>query len=494
MIEEFNALIQNQTWSLVPPHPTQQPVGCKWIFKIKYKADGSIERRKARLVAKGYHQQFGIDFTETFCPVAKPTTIRVLLSLAAQGDWKVLQLDVSNAFLHGHLEEDVYMIQPPGFQDPLKPNHVCKLHKSLYGLKQTPRAWYSTLSDSLISLGFIMSSTDHSLFTLTSNNSVVYMLVYLDDILLTGNDPSMCQTVLQHLQNNFAVKNLGPIHYFLGLEIQKTSTGYFLHQSKYATDILSKAFMLDCKPCSTPSSTSYKLDGINGEPLSPTEASTYRSIVGALQYLSWTRPDICFSINQVCQYLHSPRSTHFQDVKCILRFIKGTLSHGLAICKGPNTVIAYCDSDWAGSPDDRRSTTGFSVFLGLNLVSWCAKKQPTVARSSTEAEYRALAYTSVEIAWLCQLFKELHLSVTHCPTIWIDNISAMSLASNLVYHARTKHIEVDYHYVRELVTKKFLKLNYIHTKDQVADIFTKSLPSTRFNLLQHKLSVLPLSA
>ncbi|KAL5731873.1 hypothetical protein ACHQM5_004561 [Ranunculus cassubicifolius] len=252
--------------------------------------------------------------------------------------------------------------------------------------------------------------------------------------------------------------------------------------------------MLDCKPCSTPSTATLKLDNTIGLPLSPDQTTQYRSIVGALQYLSWTRPDMSYSINQVCQFLHSPRTTHVQALKRILRYLKGTLSHGLTISKGPSLITAFCDSDWAGSSCDRRSTTGICVFLGPNLISWHAKKQPTVARSSTEAEYRALAYTAAELSWLCQLFKDMQLPILHCPTIWIDNISAMSLANNPIYHARTKHIEVDYHYVHELVTSKLLQLRYIHTQDQLADIFTKSLSSPRYKLLMGKLQVHPPSA
>ncbi|KAL5716460.1 hypothetical protein ACHQM5_018147 [Ranunculus cassubicifolius] len=486
MQEEFNALTHTHTWVLVPPHPSMNPVGCRWVFKKKYKANGEVERYKARLVAKGYHQQYGVDFSDTFSPVAKATTIRLLLSLAAQHNWTVLQLDVSNAFLHGTLQEEVYMVQPPGFQDPSRPHHLCKLQKSIYGLKQSPRAWYSSLSEALVSMGFSLSSADHSLFVFQQQEDIIYLLVYVDDILLTGNNPGTCGTVIEHLQKHFAVKNLGPIHYFLGLEITKTSNGYFINQAKYATDLLARTSMTNANSSPTPCTTTTRLDSTTGDLLSPDKATEFRSIVGGLQYLSWTRPDLSLAINQVCQYLHCPRTSHNQAVKRILRYLKGTVTHGIHITKGPSQIEAFCDADWAGSPDDRRSTTGFCIYYG---TSWSAKKQPTVARSSTKAEYRALATTSAELSWLYQLFRDMKITLFKCPTIWIDNISAMALANNPIYHARTKHIEVDYHYVRELVTRKLLQLKYIHTKDQVADIFTKPLSSQRFSQLKFKLSV-----
>lgn len=266
-----------------------------------------------------------------------------------------------------------------------------------------------------------------------------------------------------------------------------------MHQTKYISDLLAKAKMNEAKPCLTPCSTTLALDSYSGQPLSQDQATIFRSLVGSLQYLSWTRPDLSFSVNQVCQYLHSPRTTHFQSLKRILRFLKGTPSHGILISKGPSTLTAYCDADWAGSHEDRRSTSEYSLFLGSTPLSWSAKKQPIVARSSTEAEYRALAITAAKITWMCKLLKDLHIPLYQCPTIWDDNQSAMAIAMNPIFHARTKHIEVDYHYVRELIQRKLLRLQYIHTTDQLADIFTKGLSTVRFQTMQSKLQVRPLS-
>ncbi|KAL5713883.1 Beta-galactosidase 8 [Ranunculus cassubicifolius] len=492
MADEFTALLKTQTWTLVPPAQHQNVIGCRWIYKLKHKSNGDIERRKARLVAKGYNQQSGIDYTETFSPVAKPTTIRVILSIAVQQGWTVQQLDVSNAFLHGKLNEDIYMSQPPGFIHPQYPSYVCKLQRSIYGLKQAPRVWFSELLDALLNLGFVQSKADSSLCIQRTATSITYILIYVDDILLTGSSPSHCQAVFTSLSKSFALKNLGPIHFFLGLEVKRNSTTLLLHQTKYVLDLLSKHNMLLAKPASTPMSTSIKLDNESGDPLE--DPTPYRSLVGALQYLTWTRPDISFSVNQVCQYLHAPRTPHLTAAKRILRYLKGTVNHGLSFTQNPSTLIAYSDADWAGSISDRRSCSGYCLYFAGNLIAWSAKKQATVARSSTESEYRSLAHTATEISWVTTLLKELQIPLHKPPLLYCDNLSALALASNPVFHARTKHIEVDYHYIRELVLSKSVLINYVCSKDQIADIFTKGLSTVRFNLLKSKLTVLPTSA
>ncbi|XP_021802647.1 uncharacterized protein LOC110746719 [Prunus avium] len=398
MQEEFNALQATGTWSLVPSSPSHNLVGCKWVFRIKKKSDGSIDRYKARLVAKGYHQQAGLDYSETFSPVAKPVTIRILLTLAASHNWFLNQLDVSNAFLHGFLTEDVFMEQPPGFVAPDNSSYVCKLHKSLYGLKQAPRAWYDQLYTSLLSLGFQASQSDTSLFILKVPH-LVLILVYVDDIIITGPSSAACQTIISKLGTQFPIKDLGPLHYFLGLEVHQTDHGIFLSQQKYALELLSRAKMEGAKPCVTPVG-SLKLDHTGPLLQNPVE---YRSLAGALQYLTWTRPDISFAVNQVCQFMHTPRESHMQAVKRILRYLKGTITDGMWFKKGHLDLVSYSDADWAGCHFDRRSTSGYCVFFGPNLISWSAKKQPTVARSSTEAEYRSLAITAAELTWICKV-------------------------------------------------------------------------------------------
>uniref|UniRef100_A0A2N9FSQ2 Uncharacterized protein n=1 Tax=Fagus sylvatica TaxID=28930 RepID=A0A2N9FSQ2_FAGSY len=297
MNTEFTALLNNGTWTLVPSKPHVNLVGCKWVFRIKRHADGSIERYKARLVAKGFHQQPGIDYSETFSPVIKPITIRTVLSLAVASHWDIRQLDVTNAFLHGVLSEDVYMTQPPGFVHPSFPNHICKLHKALYGLKQAPRAWFSRLSQRLLALGFHGSKSDTSLFIHNSGTDLTFFLIYVDDIIVTGKNKHSIDRLIQALQADFALKDLGPLHFFLGVQAYTTETGLFLSQRRYISDLLKKTNMHEAKPVSSPMSSSTVLSRFGGTALS--DPTTYRSVVGSLQYLSLTRPDLAFAVNKM---------------------------------------------------------------------------------------------------------------------------------------------------------------------------------------------------
>jgi hypothetical protein len=487
MQEEYDALQRQGTWSLVSPPPSKNIVGFKWVYKLKHNSDGSISRYKARLVAKGFHQQYGVDYAETFSPVVKPPTVRLVISLAVSLNWPLRQLDVRNAFLHGTLQEEVYMQQPPGYVHPDHPNLVCKLHKSLYGLKQAPRAWFESFTSQLLHLGFTASSADSSLFIFHDKHIIAYLLLYVDDIVITSNTPSYLDHLIQSLSSVFELKDLGPLSYFLGLQIHRTSQALYLSQTKYATDLLHKHHMFDTKPAKTPCIPNTRLTLTEGTPLQ--EPHSYRSLVGALHYLTFTRPDLSFAVHQVCQFMHSPTTTHLTAAKRILRYLRGTLHHGIAFTPGPMTLSAFTDADWAGDPSDRKSTSGFLVYLGSNPITWSAKKQPTVSRSSTESEYRALAIAAAELCWLRTLLKDLRIYLADTPILWCDNVSALAIASNPVFHARTKHIEVDFHFVRERVLRKDLVVNFVSTQDQLADIFTKSLPTTRFLELQRNLMV-----
>ena len=482
MNNELSALHYNETWDLVPPKPGINLIDSRWVYKVKRKADGSVERLKARLVAKGFKQRYGIDYSDTFSPVVKSSTIRVILSLAVTKGWNMRQVDIQNAFLHGILEEKVYMRQPLGFQDPYKPKeYICKLKKALCGLKLSPKAWHSRLTGKLMELGFSTFVADSSLFILKNRDVTIYMLIYVDDIIIVSSSDQATERLIQQLKINFAVKDLGDLEYFLGIEVKKASNGIILTQRRYALDLLKKANMENCKPMSTPMGSATKLFKEQGTLLSIEEQFNYRSTVGALQYLTMTRPDLAFAVNKVCQYLHTPTDAHWSAVKRILRYVKGTLDLGIRIQKSPTMLLSgFSDVDWAGCPDDRRSTSGFAVFLGANLISWSSRKQATVSRSSTEAEYKAIAHLTAEMIWIKSLLKKLGVYQFKAPRLWCDNLGATYLTSNPMFHARTKHIEVDFHFVREQVARKAMEVRFISSSDQVADILTKPLSRTSF--------------
>jgi histone deacetylase 1/2 len=491
MQSEYKALMDNHTWTLVPLPAHRKAIGCKWIFWVKENPDGSVNKFKARLVAKGFLQTAGFDFTETFSPVIKPVTIRIILTLAVTYKWQVQQIDVNNAFLNGVLQEEVYMQQPAGFEAADK-SLVCKLHKSLYGLKQAPRAWYDKLTQALLQMGFVKSRCDPFLLVQSQKGYCTYVLIYVDDILVTGSSPNLIQDVISKLNSHFALKQLGSVDYFLGIEVHNLPTGaLLLNQAKYIHDLLCKAKMENCKPIGSPMMSSCKLSKIGSDTM--TDPTLYRSTVGALQYATLTRPDIAFSVNKVCQFMSQPLESHWKAVKRILRYLKGTLHHGLLLnpaTKGPPfSLHAYSDADWGSDQDDRRSTSGSCIYFGPNLVSWGSKKQPLVARSSTEAEYRSMANTTAELMWIQSLLQELKVPY-HVPTLLCDNLSAVSLAHNPVLHARTKHIELDIHFVREKVLSKQLTVLHVPAADQLADSLTKPVSLSSFDSIRTKLKVI----
>nr|GEU82780.1 ribonuclease H-like domain-containing protein [Tanacetum cinerariifolium] len=421
--------------------------------------------KHAHLVANGSTQLEGIDVDETFSSVVKPSTIQTVLSLAISQHWPIHQLDVKNAFLHGDLSEMVYMHQPLRFQDYEHPDYVCLLQRSLYELKQSPRAWFQRFASYITRIGFHHSRCDSSLFIYSQGTYTAYLLFYIDDIVLTASSKTLLQQIISSLHQEFSMTNLGSLNYFLGISVKRDSSGMFLSQRKYATEILERAGMVICKSSRTPVDTESKL-GDDGDPVF--DPTLYRSLAGFLQYLTFTRPDIFHAVQQVCLYMHDPRKPYFSVLKRVLRYVCGTLDYGLQLFSSFTTdLVAYSDADWAGFPNIRRSTSGYCVFLGNNLLSWSSKRQPILSRFSAEAEYRGVANAVAKTCWLRNLLHELHTPLSSVMLVYYDNVSAMYLSSNAVQHQRTKHIKIDIHFVRDLVATGQARVLHLVSSERI---------------------------
>ncbi|CAL1389558.1 unnamed protein product [Linum trigynum] len=488
MQREIDALIANGMWSLVHLPSGKRRIACKWVFKIKFNPDGTVERYKARLVAKGYTQIEGIDYHDTFAPIAKLVTVRCLLAMAVTRDWHIHQLDVNNAFLHGDLHEEVYMSIPQGFASP-GDMRVCLLHKSIYGLRQASRNWYEKFTQALLAFDFVQSKADHALFIHRRGSSYVVALIYVDDVILAGNDLPFINRVKGFLHEKFTIKDLGTLKYFLGIEVARSSRGIVLNQRKYVLDILANTGLEAVRPSPTPVEQQHHL----GRDASPpaVDPGAYRRLVGRLLYLTVTRPDITYAVNLLSQAMQAPTKAHEDAAVRVLRYLKSTPGRGLFFpASTPLILTAYCDADWGGCPLTRRSTTGYYIRLGASPISWRTKKQNVVARSSAEAEYRAMASTVSEVLWLRWLLRDLGISSSGPTPLFCDNQAALHIAANPVFHERTKHVEMDCHFVRERVQSRDIAPQKIATADQPADLFTKGLSVDQFHHLFGKLGLL----
>lgn len=487
MQQEIQALEDNNTWTVCPLPVNKRALGCKWVYKIKYHSDGTIERFKARLVILGNHQVEGIDYNETFAPVAKMVTVRIVLAVAAAKNWELHQMDVHNAFLHGDLQEEVFMKFPPGFRSS-QPGMVCKLRKSLYGLKQAPRCWFAKLSWALKEYGFQRSYSDYSLFTIHDKDIQLVVLVYVDDLIICGNDHNSIQHFKDYLSRCFHMKDLGKLKYFLGVEVARSPEGIFLCQRKYALDIISEAGLLGAKPASTPLEQNHHLGLANNELL--VNPNRYCRLVGRLIYLFFTRPELSYCVHVLSQFMQQPQTEHWEAALRVVRYLKGNPGQGVLLDSHCNLQLyGWCDSDWAACPLTRRSLTGWIVFLGHSPISWKTKKQHTVGRSSAEAEYRSMASTTCELKWIKGVLSSL--GVTHSMPIqlYCDSQVALHIANNPVFHERTKHIDVDCHFIRDEISRHNLQPSYVHTHAQLADTFTKALGRGQFHALLSKLGI-----
>ncbi|KAI3771637.1 hypothetical protein L6452_02803 [Arctium lappa] len=477
MQDELQEFVRNKVWTLVPLPKGKFAIGTKWVFRNKKDEDGIIIRNKARLVAKGYCQEEGIDYDETFAPVARLEAIRIFLAYAAYKGFKVYQMDVKSAFLHGKLNEEVYVQQPPGFESTEYPNHVYYLDKALYGLKQAPRAWYETLSTFLINNGFEKGTIDTTLFIKRYKNEMLLVQIYVDDIIFGSTNQKYCDKFSELMKSEFEMSLMGELTFFLGLQVKQTSEGTFISQSKYVSEILQKYKLNDSTSMRTPLSTGVKLDSDpSGENV---DIKTYRGMIGSLLYLTASRPDIMFATCLCARYQANPKVSHLTAVKRIFRYLRGTQTLGLWYPKLSNfDLTAYTDADHAGCKLDRKSTSGCCQLLGNKLVSWSSKKQNCVSTSTAEAEYVAAASCCSQVLWMRTQLRDYGQQFDRIP-ILCDSKSAIAISANPVQHSKTKHIDVRYHFLKDHVEKGTIEMYFVPTELQLADIFTKALDERR---------------
>ncbi|GJY23519.1 retrovirus-related pol polyprotein from transposon TNT 1-94 [Tanacetum coccineum] len=487
MQEELHEFERLEVWELVPPPDKAFVITLKWIYKVKLDELGGILKNKARLVARGYRQEEGIDFEESFAPVARLEAIRIFLAFAAHMNMVVYQMDVKTAFLNGNLREEVYVSQPDGFVDPDKPNYVYKLKKALYGLKQAPRAWYDMLSSFLISNDFSKGSVDPTLFIRREGKELLLVQIYVDDIIFAASTPELCDLFAKIMCSKFKMSMMGKISFFLGLQISQSPRGIFINQSKYALESLKKYGFESCDPVDTPMVEKSKLDeDKEGKAVDP---SHYRGMIGTLLYLTASRPDLQFAICMCARYQARPTEKHLNAVKRIFRYLKGTVHRGLWYPKDSSFALtAFADADHAGCQDTRRSTSGSIQLLGDRLVSWSSKRQKSAAISSTEAEYIALSGCCAQVLWMRSQLTDYGFGFNKIP-MYCDNKSAIALCCNNVQHSRSKHIDIRFHFIKEHVENGVIELYFVNTEYQLANIFTKALGRERIEFLINKLGM-----
>ena len=400
-------------------------------------------------------------------------------------------MDVKNAFLNGLIQEEVYVEQPPGFEDSQKLDHVYRLKKALYGLKQAPRAWYERLSKFLLEKNFTRGKVDTTLFIKKKDNDILLVQIYVDDIIFGSTNESLCKEFSIDMQSEFEMSMMGELNYFLGLQIKQTNDGIFVNQAKYCKELIKRFGMENSKHLATPMNTSCYLDkDESGQPVDPKQ---YRGMIGSLLYLSASRPDIMFSVCMCARLQSDPKFSHLMAVKRIIRYLLGTVSLGLWYPKNSLcNLVGYSDSDFAGSKTDRKSTSGTCQFIGPALVSWNNKKQNSVALSTVEAEYISAGSCCAQILWMKQQLSDYGIVLDHIP-IKCDNTSAINISKNPVLHSRTKHIEIRHHFIRDHVLKGDVVLEFVDTKNQLADIFTKPLSKDTFYNIRRELGLIDVS-
>ena len=468
--EELEALRRRKVFELVDLPKGRKLIKNRWVFDKK--TDG---RKKARLVAKGFSQIEGIDFNEIFSPVVRFETVRLMLALAALEDWHITGLDVKSAFLYGELDEELYMEQPEGFKMRSQETKVLRLKRAIYGLKQAALAWWKALDKSMAALGCKRLQSDSGLFVHTSKHSTVIVIVYVDDALFMGSDSTLVHKLKSDFMNKWECRDLGNVKEFLRMRILKKNDSIYLDQTVYLDKVLQRFGLTNAKFASTPLPEGYH-PAPNVQTVDTQLRTKYQQIIGSLMYIMLgTHPDIAYAVTKMAQHAANPSQDHLTRALHICRYLAGTSRYAL-IYKGKSNrgLFACADSDWASNPVDRRSTTGYMIKLADGIFSWNSRAQRTVALSSTEAEYMSLSDTSRQLVWIKALLTELNIHMSLIPLCG-DNQGSIFMASNPVQERRIKHIDIRYHYIREVVQQRKVELFFINGSENPADMFTKNL-------------------
>jgi len=497
MQDEIDSLHKNNTWTLTELPPNRNAIGNKWVYKIKTDKNGKISRFKARLVAQGFSQVEGVDYTETYSPVVKQQSLRSILSIANDNDMEIYHLDVKTAFLNAEVEEDIYMKQPYGFVKSGEEHLVCKLNKAIYGLKQASRAWNNKFNQVIQKYGFNQLISDNCIYKHNDTYGNTYIALYVDDLLLTSNNKKFLNHIKKLLQQHFEMTDLGEVQYMLGWEIARNRENRTLtiSQEKYINEIVKRFNMENSKPTSIPMDTNYKAQNPTQLDKASEIKFPYREAIGSLMYAAiGTRPDIMYATSLMSRFQENYQNSHITTIKKILSYLNATKAYALTFRGNDKfSLTGYVDADFAGDLTDRKSTTGYIIKLGSNVISWKSKKQPTVSLSTTEAEYIALTEITSELLWFKNLLMELGYKFTEPIKIHEDNQSCIKMATSNSNKSRAKHLDIKYHFIKEHVDSKTIELNYVPTNEQIADTLTKALPRSQFELLRKEIGLLTIN-
>lgn len=491
MDKEYKQLQDLGTYTLEDLPPDRKAVGCRWVFTIKRDSQGNVVKYKARLVAQGFSQIPGQDFTATHSPVMRLESFRILVAISVRLQLDLHQIDVVGAYLNSPLTETIYMRQIPGYDDHT--GRVCRLHKALYGLKQAGRAWNRELDRVLISdLKFSRSASDPCIYIRINGSDLTLIGIHVDDMVIVSSAESF-NNLRKALQATFDITDLGIASLFVGIQIDRDERGSItLNQSRYIDTILERFKMLECNPAHTPLDPNVVLTAASDERQIVTDVP-YQVLVGSLMYAAvGTRPDIAFAAQALSQFNTKPTQVHWTAAKHVLRYLKHTRSHGITFnADGNEDVTGYSDADWGQNRQDRRSVSGYAFILAGGIVSWSSKRQPTVALSSMEAEYLALAHACKEALWLRALTTELGMPPPAPTDICTDNTAAISFAHDHQFHARSKHIDIRHHFVRDHIANGDIRTPHCSSEDNCADILTKPLSRKKH---EDQLALMNLSA